>query len=238
MNRNNRAQSSQESVNKKESATGDADREGNETINSADSSPLSAIRTKNRFSVLHSQESCLSRIQQHPQIGTIKETIIIRKKNENLRKKASSHTASQEITGKSHVRKRIKDGSRERYTIINENLNVPGVAQRNGQCISSGNATEKPENADEQRTLTPQPPTNRDKSPPIYIINQDQKETVKLFEETLNINSFHIKRIHADKHVLFLRSIPVFNKAKEIVIATKTGFTHVHPNQRSTIRSY
>lgn len=80
------------------------------------------------------------------------------------------------------------------------------------QCGKSRHIAHKPSTS---------PRTNR---LPLYITHQDPKNAVKLVEETLNTKSFHIKRIYADKHMLFRQNIPGVNKAKEILIATKTFY--------------
>lgn len=62
------------------------------------------------------------------------------------------------------------------------------------------------------------------KPPPINIIQQDTKDTVKLMKEALITKDFHIKRIHNGKHVLYLQSLPDYNKAKTILIEANTAF--------------
>lgn len=97
-------------------------------------------------------------------------------------------------------------------------------AHLQGQCYREARRNPDRSPASTRKNADSTVPTNKDKRPPIYITHQDWGETVKLIEETLNTKSFHIKRIYAEKHVLFLRSIPDFNKAKEILIAVQTAF--------------
>jgi hypothetical protein len=78
-------------------------------------------------------------------------------------------------------------------------------------------------------------PAKGNRPPPIYITLQDPKDTVALIQDILKIRNFHIKRIHADKHVLYLQNLNDYNKAKEILITTDTAFyTYTSKSQKTT----
>jgi hypothetical protein len=74
-------------------------------------------------------------------------------------------------------------------------------------------------------------PAEGNRSPPINVTLQDPKDSVALIQDTLKIRNFHIKRIHAGKHVLYLQNLNDYNKAKETLITT--NFTHTHPNHKN-----
>jgi hypothetical protein len=68
--------------------------------------------------------------------------------------------------------------------------------------------------------------------PPINVTLQDPKDTVTLVQDTLKIRNFHIKRIHAGKHVLYLQNLSKYKKAIEILITTNTAFYTYTPKSQ------
>jgi hypothetical protein len=111
--------------------------EKNKIMSQAKSSPLAKIPTKNRFDVLQSQESCLSQLQEPPQAipakkPTTQNTILecIKKKNEELRNKASKHTRS--LVGTSHDRDKTKE--------VRRNIPPPHTIQKAGNTTCANYA--------------------------------------------------------------------------------------------------
>ena len=68
--------------------------------------------------------------------------------------------------------------------------------------------------------------------PPINITLHEPKDTVAILQDTLKIRNFHIKRIHAGKHVLYLQNLNDYNEAKEILITTSTAFYTYTPKSQ------
>ena len=79
------------------------------------------------------------------------------------------------------------------------------------------------------------PPTSAKgaRPPPINITLQNPKDTIALMENFLKIKNFHIKRIHAGKHVLYLQNLNDHAKAKKILTAANTAyFTYTPKSQK------
>ena len=77
--------------------------------------------------------------------------------------------------------------------------------------------------------------------PPINITLQDPKDTqdtkrhpIALMENSLKIKNFHIKRIHAGKHVLYLQNLNDHAKAKKNTDRSQRGLFHIYPKISKT----
>lgn len=78
-----------------------------------------------------------------------------------------------------------------------------------------------------------QTPIIKARPPPINIISQDPKDTVQLIKHNLSITNFHIKRIHNNKHILYVNNLSDFTKAKNILTSAKTSFyTFTHKSEK------
>jgi hypothetical protein len=158
-----------------------------------------------------------------------------------MRNKASKKTTS--LVGTSHFRDKTNDTriisppptTPRKPTIPQEQPTQP-VKQKD-QPLSTKPPREQAHH--EQPTSHPtekrsdaHSPTKGNRPPPINIILQDSKDTVALIQDTLKIWNFHIKRIHAGKHVLYLQNLNDYNKAKDILITTDTAFYTYTPKSQ------
>lgn len=65
----------------------------------------------------------------------------------------------------------------------------------------------------------------KDRPPPINILYQDPKDTVKLLKSTIkDTNNFQIKRINNGKHTLQVDNINNFNAVKELLVKCNLKF--------------
>jgi hypothetical protein len=156
----------------------------------------------------------------------------IRKRNEKMRNKISKQTTS--LVGTLHIRGKTKD---IRINIPLAPPRKPTIPQE--QPIQPVKLKDLPPSTKSPREQAHrgQPTSHRtqeqadapslakgNRPSPINITLQDPKDTEALIQDTLKIRNFHIKRIHAGKHVLYLQSLNDYNKAKEILITTDTAF--------------
>jgi hypothetical protein len=240
--------SNQESINLEDNITQDLSIEKNKNMKQSGSSPQAAIPTKKRFEVLQPRETSLPQSQKHPQTTSTQKPAspnsimeYIQNKNANLRCRTNKHTTSQVVISHdkeetTNVRRGTPPASPSKQTTPRtrppqtdkpKEIGPPAAPSR-GQT-HQGQPTSCPteERADTEAT------TKSDRPPPINISLQDPKDTVALIEKILNIKQFHIKRIHAGKHTLFLHNLTDYNKAKEILIAANS-LLQVHTKIRKT----
>ncbi|XP_076284796.1 uncharacterized protein LOC143211236 [Lasioglossum baleicum] len=88
---------------------------------------------------------------------------------------------------------------------------------------STKNATTASHAATSSETTTAVHNTKGRRPPPINILHQDPKDSIKLLQETGN-PKFHIKRINNTKHIVQMEDISDFDKVKNILNSTNTEF--------------
>jgi hypothetical protein len=154
-----------------------------------------------------------------------------KEKKEELPNKASKHTTS--LVGISHNRNKTKEVRRNISPTQPREPETPHVQPiQSDKTKGPPPATTMPRRQAhhglpirhpvEERAVAPTT-AKGDRLHPIKIILRDSIDTVALIEKKLNIKNFHIKRIHAGKHVLFLQNLTDYKEAKEILISANTA---------------
>jgi hypothetical protein len=174
-----------------------------------------------------------NQLQQKNQEYKIRSWKKYEEKNEEMRNKASKQTTS--LVGTSHTREKTKD--------IRLNTPPPPTPPRKPtipqeqptQPVNLKDvlpSTKSPRDQAQNGQPTSHSPAKGNRPPPINIALQDPKDTVALMQDTLKIRNFHIKRIHAGKHVLYLQNLSKYKKAIEILITTNTAFYTYTPKSQ------
>jgi hypothetical protein len=205
------------------------------------SPPLPAIPTKNRFEVLQPEETGLSQLQDHPQSITAKEpgiqNTILEKIRRKERRNAKQSKQADHVPGGNITHPRENKGHTVKHppppptpprkpTIPQEQPTQPVNLK---DLLPS---TKSPRDQAQNGQPTSHSPAKGNRPPPINIALQDPKDTVALMQDILKIRNFHIKRIHAGKHVLYLQNLSKYKKAIEILITTNTAFYTYTPKSQ------
>ena len=177
-----------------------------------------AIPLKNRFEALQAQDPCASQPQ---------ETIIENIKKKRLTKEKSNQTAhSPGHVTDNHEQKQCRPDKHPPPAPPKKTTPQPTTSLKNQ--THKGLPPSHP--AEDQAG----PPTSAKgaRPPPINITLQDPKDTTILMENSLKIKNFHIKRIHAGKHVLYLQNLNYHAKAKKILTAANMAYFTYTPKSQ------
>jgi hypothetical protein len=77
------------------------------------------------------------------------------------------------------------------------------------------------------------------KMPPINVINSEMKDIVKIIKENLNVdkNSIYIKKIHNNKHAIYVNSLDIYKKVKEALDLIEANYYSYTPQSEKN-KSY